>query len=112
MMKFYEEAKSNIGKQPIRAWTSLSPNEQEIDGTVNQLASTQPNSQRLTFYSPEFDKFQQGTIELTCNAECGAPFLLKQSSLKEAYDNKNWRVLAMDTIKVGYRFDLSYSNYR
>lgn len=108
MMKFYEEAKANTGKQPIRAWTSLSPNEQEIDETGSRLASTQPNPQPLTFYSPEFDKFQQGTIELACNTECGAQFLLKQSSLKEAHDNKNWRVLAMDTIKVGYRFDLSY----
>lgn len=108
MMKFYEEAKASTGKQPIRAWTSLSPNVQEINESGSQLASAQSGSQQLTFYSPEFDKFQQGSIELTCNTECAAPFLLKRSSLKESHDNKSWRVLAMDTIKVGYRFDLSY----
>jgi Zn-dependent protease with chaperone function len=108
MMKFYEEAKSNTGKQPMRAWTSLSPNEQEINETSSQLATVQANQPPLTFYSPEFDKFQQGATELTCGAECAAPYLLKQSSLKESHNNKNWRVLALDTIKIGYRFDLSY----
>lgn len=109
MMKLYGEAKANPNKQAIRAWTSTAPNERELDASGNALAEENTASQQpLTFYSAEFDQFQNGALELTCTSECSAPFLLKQGALKEAHDNKNWRVLALDAIKVGYRFDLSY----
>lgn len=107
MMKIYQESKTD--NHSVRSWTSLAPNVRavEVGGKPNEQEKPAEN-QPLVFYSPEFEKFQAGTLELTCKSECATPFLLKQGTFKELYNAKNWRGLAMETIKVGYRFDLSY----
>lgn len=61
----------------------------------------------MAFYSPSYESFKQGTIELTCKS-CGLKFYLNQSDFKKLHDSQDWRGLAQNIIKIGYEFDLSY----
>ena len=97
------------------AWTSRPANERAVDagqvadGAASSLdGSSKPKaSSPLAFYSETFDKFSKGDAELKCDS-CSAEFILKQGSLRELHDNKSWRQLALDTIKIGYRIDLAW----
>lgn len=64
-------------------------------------------TQAMAFYSPNYESFRQGTIELTCK-NCSLKFYLNQSDFKKLHDQQDWRGLAQNVIKVGYEFDLSY----
>lgn len=64
-------------------------------------------TQAMAFYSPGYESFKQGTLELTCK-NCGLKFYLNQSDFKKLYEKQDWRGLAQNIIKVGYEFDLSY----
>ena len=61
----------------------------------------------LVFYSPKFEEFKKGTLELAC-ADCSFKFYLSQSDLKKLYEKQDWRVLAQNVIKTDYKIDLSY----
>jgi hypothetical protein len=96
------------------AWTSRPANERAVDagrasdGAASSLdGSSKPKASPLAFYSEAFDKFSKGEAELKCDS-CSAEFILKQGSLRELHDNKSWRQLALDTIKIGYRIDLAW----
>lgn len=64
-------------------------------------------TQAMAFYSPEYDSFKHGTIELTCKS-CSLKFYMNQSDFKVKLDKHDWRGLVQNVIKVGYEFDLSY----
>jgi hypothetical protein len=64
-------------------------------------------TQAMAFYSPSYESFKQGTLELTCR-NCSLKFYLNQSDFKKLHEKKDWRGLAQNIIKVGYEFDLSY----
>lgn len=64
-------------------------------------------TQVMAFYSPSYESFKQGTIELTCK-NCSLKFYMNQSDFKKLHDQQDWRGLAQNVIKVGYEFDLSY----
>ncbi|MGZ8961996.1 MAG: M48 family metalloprotease, partial [Methylophilaceae bacterium] len=61
----------------------------------------------LVFYSPRFETFKQGTLELAC-IDCSFKFYLNQGDFKKMYGKKDWRLLAQSVIKVDYKIDLSY----
>lgn len=109
MLKIYQAALANPANRPGRAWTSLAPNVREVDPAQPDAGRQEDTAEApLIFYTPEFESFREGRIELACTAECAAPFLLKQASLKALHESANWRLLAMETIKLGYRLDLTY----
>jgi predicted Zn-dependent protease len=96
------------------AWTSRPANERAVDagqasdGAASSLdGSSKPKASPLAFYSETFDRFSKGEAELKCDS-CSAEFILKQGSLRELHDNKSWRQLALDTIKIGYGIDLAW----
>lgn len=64
-------------------------------------------NQVATFYTPEYESFKRGEFELSCH-NCGMPFYMKQSELKQMHDKQDWRSLAQSVIKTGYPIDLSY----
>lgn len=64
-------------------------------------------TQAMAFYSPDYESFKQGTLELSCKS-CSVKFYMNQNDLKKLHDQQDWRGLAQKTIKVGYQFDLSY----
>ncbi len=64
-------------------------------------------TQAMAFYSPTYESFKQGTLELTCKS-CSLKFYMNQSDFKKLHDKQDWRGLAQQVIKVGYEFDLSY----
>jgi len=75
-----------------------------------QSALAEPNidaTQAMAFYSPAYESFKQGTLELTCK-NCGMSFYINQSDLQSLHDKQDWRGLAQKIIKVDYEFDLSY----
>ena len=61
----------------------------------------------LMFYSPQFEQFRQGKLELACT-DCGFKFYRNQGDFKKYYEAGDWRMLAQSVIKVGYKLDLSY----
>ena len=61
----------------------------------------------LVFYSESFERFKQGMFELDCS-NCGLSFALNQSEYKQLYDNQDWRLLAQEVMKNGYKLDLAY----
>lgn len=61
----------------------------------------------MAFYSPEYESFKQGTMELNCKS-CSLKFYLNQSAMKKMHDQQDWRGLVQNVIKTGYQFDLSY----
>ncbi len=65
------------------------------------------SSKSMAFYSPEYESFKQGTLELICKT-CSVKFYLNQADLKKLYNQQDWRGLAQKVIKLGYQFDLSY----
>lgn len=73
-------------------------------------ALTAPNidaTQAMAFYSPIYESFKQGTLELTCKT-CSLKFYMNQSDFRKLQEKQDWRGLAQQVIKVGYEFDLSY----
>ena len=70
-------------------------------------APTVDATQAMAFYSPSYESFKQGTLELTCKS-CSLKFYLNQSDFKKFYQKQDWRGLAQSIVKVGYEFDLSY----
>jgi type IV pilus biogenesis protein CpaD/CtpE len=107
MMEIYGKAKAH--QRAVRAWTSTPPNERVVGDPADAPPEGRGgNEQPLVFYSPVFEAFKNGSLELTCKSECAASFMLKQGKLRELFDKKDWRLLALETIQVGYRFDLSY----
>lgn len=64
-------------------------------------------TQAMAFYSPTYESFKQGTLELTCKS-CSLKFYMSQSDFKKLHEKQDWRGLAQQVIKVGYEFDLSY----
>jgi len=64
-------------------------------------------TQAMAFYSPSYESFKQGTLELSCK-NCSLKFYLNQSDYKKLQEKQDWRALAQNIIKVGYEFDLSY----
>ncbi len=61
----------------------------------------------MAFYSPEYESFKQGSLELNCKT-CSLKFYLNQSALKKMHDQQDWRGLVQNVIKTDYQFDLSY----
>lgn len=78
------------------------------DGS-SSLAEPNPvdSTQAMAFYSPEYESFKQGTLELNCK-NCSLKFYLSQKDLKAMFDKKDWRGLVQNIIKIGYQFELSY----
>lgn len=103
MQEIYDTNRQNREQQPY-AWLGSSRNEHVVSGGPLRPA-VQP---ALVFYSPEFDAFQKGTAVLTCGGECSVTFLIKQTGLRSEYEKKNWRMLAMETVKSNYKLDLTY----
>jgi len=64
-------------------------------------------TQAMAFYSPGYESFKQGTLELSCK-NCSLKFYLNQSDFKKLHEKHDWRGLAQNVIKIGYEFDLSY----
>lgn len=63
-------------------------------------------SQAVALYSPEWDRFRKG--EATLNNDNTPGFLLKQSTLKSAYERSSWRDLAHHVMALDFRLDLTY----
>lgn len=61
----------------------------------------------LAFYSPEYEAFKAGSLELKCTS-CGLKFFFKQSDLKKLYDHQDWRGLQQAVTKLDYKIDLAY----
>jgi Zn-dependent protease with chaperone function len=59
------------------------------------------------FFSPQFDAFQKGTLELTCT-NCSTGFFMKQAEFKRLYNEKDWRALQLKVADTNYKLDLSY----
>lgn len=79
-----------------------------VEGETSLIAdSFVDSSQALAFYSPEYEAFQEGTLELTCT-NCSFKFYLNQSEYKSLYDKQDWRGLIQNITKANYKFDLSY----
>lgn len=64
-------------------------------------------TQAMAFYSPSYESFKQGTLELSCK-NCSLKFYLNHSDFEKLQEKQDWRGLAQNVIKVGYEFDLSY----
>jgi len=64
-------------------------------------------TQAMAFYSPDYEAFKQGALELTCK-NCSLKFYMNQSDFKKLHEKQDWRGLAQNVIKIGYEFDLSY----
>ena len=77
------------------------------EGSSLAELSTVDSTQAMAFYSPDYESFLQGALELTCKT-CSLKFYMNQSDLKKLYDKQDWRELVQTVIKTGYEFDLSY----
>lgn len=77
------------------------------EGSTLAEAPSVDSTQAMAFYSPDYESFKQGTLELSCKS-CSVKFYMNQNDLKKLHDQQDWRGLAQKTIKVGYQFDLSY----
>jgi len=64
-------------------------------------------TQAMAFYSPSYESFKQGALQLTCK-NCSFKFYMRQSELKKLHDSHDWRGLVQAVIKTDYEFDLSY----
>ena len=110
MLKLYDP---QARQKPVGiAWTSRSVNEKNVEAApaaeaAGQLADPAPDEAPLVFYSAAFDKFSRGDAELSCDA-CAAEFALKQGTLRERHAKREWRQLALDTVKIGYGIDLAW----
>lgn len=119
MQPIYQEGKSHFDVQP-KKW--ISANAIAAASMADKGASTlvqptslqqksEPAQQKMApqenFYNPEFEKFKAGKSALSCDS-CAMKFYWKQNELKALYDRKNWRELALQTIGIGYRLDLSF----
>ena len=99
MRRYFDEARQR--KSPPRPWTSEKP---EVRAADKNLQTQEP---ALAFYSPEMDRFENGTLRLTCD-QCSSGFLLNGQSMQDKYAARDWRGLAQEVIKTNYAFDLSY----
>lgn len=63
-------------------------------------------SKAIALYSPEWDRFKKGEAELV--GDNTPAFLLKQNTLKSAYERGGWRDLAHHVMDLNFRLDLSY----
>ncbi len=76
---------------------------------LNAPKSTRPaidESKAIALYSPRWEDFEMGRIELKGNNVPG--FVMKQRALKEMHDQERWRDLASTVMDVDYHLDLSY----
>ena len=109
MQKIYAESGANQVK--TREWTKLASNVRYVDegnsGSANPTVSSL-TSTPLAFYSENFEQFKDGKLVLNCKGECYTQYLIAQSGLKKLYEDKSWRELAQNVIKLSYKFDLSY----
>jgi Zn-dependent protease with chaperone function len=94
-----------MGGQPFANSSNVTIlNEGATSLTTNEYIDP---TQALAFYSPEYQAFQDGTLELTCT-NCGFNFYRNQSEFKILYDKKDWRGLVQNITKSNYQFDLAY----
>lgn len=84
-----------------------SSNERVITAESEIAAPDLDKTKAMAFYSPSFQSFKDGTLQLDCK-NCSLKFYMNQSDFKKLHDNQDWRNLAQQIIKVGYDFDLSY----
>jgi len=77
------------------------------EGSSLDESPTIDTTQAMAFYSPSYESFKQGTMELVCKS-CSLKFYMNQSDFKKMQENQDWRGLAQQVIRVGYEFDLSY----
>ena len=77
------------------------------EGAALAEEPTIDTTQSMAFYSPEYEAFKQGTIELTCKS-CSLKFYMNESEFKTLHEKQDWRGLAQDIIKTGYELDLAY----
>ncbi|MDP3744854.1 MAG: M48 family metallopeptidase [Methylotenera sp.] len=77
------------------------------EGSALAELPTVDSTQAMAFYSPDYESFKQGALELTCKT-CSLKFYMNQSDLKKLHDKQDWRGLVQTVIKTGYEFDLSY----
>ena len=63
-------------------------------------------SRAIALYSPQWEAFANGRLELQGNNVPG--FLLKQSRLREFHQQQQWRDLASAVMDVDHKLDLSY----
>ena len=68
---------------------------------------TVDSTRAMAFYSPDYESFKQGALELPCKT-CSLKFYMNQSDLKTLHDKQDWRGLVQTVIKTGYEFDLTY----
>lgn len=128
MTPIYEAGKANRNSKPV-AWVAVAaaPASDKADTGSNLQPTTHAGKRRkhvvaaakpvagrseddapqLSFFDPEFEKFKAGKAKLACGS-CETNFYLKQEGLKELYDKQDWHSLALQTMRVGYRFDLAY----
>jgi len=111
MRKIYDERKLfYVDYKPAHQYVSVgtSSNERVVtEGESLTEATPVDASKALAFYSPEYESFKQGTMELSCKS-CSLKFYLSQSELKTLYEKQDWRGLVQNVIKTGYEFDLAY----
>jgi Zn-dependent protease with chaperone function len=76
---------------------------------LNAPHSTRPvidSSKAIPLYSPSWDAFANARVEL---AGSNVPvFVVRQRGLKELYDKRQWRDLALSVMEIDFNIDLSY----
>lgn len=77
------------------------------EGSALTESPTIDATQAMAFYSPSYESFKQGTLQLNCKS-CSFKFYMSQSDFKKLHDNHDWRGLVQAVIKTDYEFDLSY----
>jgi hypothetical protein len=87
---------SSSNVRVIKEGETLAPEAPALDSTKS-----------MAFYSPEYESFKKGTLELTCK-NCSMKFYLNRSDLKKLNEAHDWRGLAQNIMKIGYEFDLAY----
>lgn len=96
MDKLHLHALSHMGEKPTYDW---------LEGPREQRPTVEP-SQAIALYSPAWERFVLGEVELQGNNVLA--YQARRGSLKEAHDKKQWRDLAVQVMETNFKLDLSY----
>ncbi len=96
MAKLHNHALANLKEKPPYDW---------LQGPREQRPSVDP-SQAIALYSPAWERFVQGEVELKGNNVLA--YQAQKGSLKGAFEKSQWRDLAVQVMEADFRLDLNY----
>src|SRR5690606_32800869 len=100
----YQPARQYVNAESS-GFTAANVREVRAQGLAESEAAVP--GEALVFYSESFERFRQGVFELDCSS-CGLSFALNQGEYRQLHDNQDWRLLAQEVMKNGYKLDLAY----